>query len=86
MRLFDETLAAMRIPVRGEPLTVSAALNKLSDRDRSLREDAAKAVGSVFGERIRLFSLITNMLAKDKEVEDSWRRYPHPASSRTAPT
>jgi oligoendopeptidase F len=82
MRLFDETLAAMRIPVRGEKLTVSAALNKLSDRDRSLREDAAKAVGAVFDERIRLFGLITNMLAKDKEIEDTWRRYPRPASAR----
>ena len=82
VRLFDETLAAMRIPVRGEPLTVSAALNKLSDRDRSLREDAAKAVGAAFGERIRLFGLITNTLAKDKETEDSWRRYPRPPSAR----
>ena len=82
VRLFDETLAALRIPVRGEPLTVSAALNKLSDRDRSLREDAAKAVGASFGERIRLFGLITNTLAKDKETEDSWRRYPRPPSAR----
>ena len=82
VRLFDETLAAMRVPVRGEPLTVSAALNKLSDRDRSLREDAAKAVGSAFGERIRLFSLITNTLAKDKETEDAWRQYPRPPSAR----
>ncbi len=82
VRLFDETLASMRVPVRGEPLTVSAALNKLSDRDRSLREDAAKAVGSAFGERIRLFGLITNTLAKDKETEDSWRHYPRPSSAR----
>ncbi len=82
MRLFDETLAAMRIPVRGEPLTVSAALNKLSDRDRGLREDAAKAVGGAFGERVRLFGLITNMLAKDKEIEDTWRHFPRPASAR----
>ena len=82
VRLFDETMAAMRVPVRGEPLTVSAALNKLSDRDRALREDAAKAVGTAFSERVRLFSLITNTLAKDKEIEDNWRRYPRPASSR----
>ena len=33
-RLFDETIAGMRVPVGGEELTVSAALNKLSDRDR----------------------------------------------------
>ncbi len=41
-RLFDETVAGMRMPVAGESLTVSAALNKLSDRDRSVREAAGK--------------------------------------------
>ena len=40
-RLFDETVAGMRVPLGGEELTVSAALNKLSDRDRSVREAAA---------------------------------------------
>ena len=39
-RLFDETVAGMRIPLDGEELTVSATLNKLSDRDRSVREAA----------------------------------------------
>ncbi len=33
-RLFDETIAGMRIQVNGEELTVTDALNKLSDRDR----------------------------------------------------
>lgn len=81
-RLFDETMAAMRIKVQGEDLTVSAALNKLSDRDRSVREAAGKAIGDAFGERIRLFSLITNTLAKDKEIIDTWRHYPRPTSAR----
>ncbi len=82
VRLFDETMAGMRITVRGEALTVSAALNKFSDKDRSVREDAAHAVGAAFGDRIRLFGLITNTLAKDKEIEDTWRHYDRPASSR----
>lgn len=81
-RLFDETLANMRVPVGGEELTVSAALNKLSDRDRSVREAAAKGVSLAFGERVRLFALITNVLAKDKEIIDTWRRYPRPGSAR----
>ncbi|GAC1336656.1 MAG: M3 family oligoendopeptidase [Acetobacteraceae bacterium] len=81
-RLFDETVAGMRVPVRGEELTVSAALNKLSDRDRSLRADAAAAIGDAFGRNIRLFSLVTNTLAKDKEIVDGWRRYVRPASYR----
>ncbi|MBD0270952.1 MAG: oligoendopeptidase F, partial [Acetobacteraceae bacterium] len=81
-RLFDETVAGMTVPVGGEQLTVSAALNRLTDRDRSVREAAAKGVSQAFGERVRLFSLITNTLAKDKEIIDTWRRYPRPASAR----
>jgi len=81
-RLFDETIAGLRVPVRGESLTVSAALNKLSDRDRSVRADAAASIGEVFQRNVRLFSLVTNTLAKDKEIIDTWRRYPRPTSSR----
>ncbi len=81
-RLFDETIAALRVPVRGESLTVSAALNKLSDRDRSVRADAAASIGEVFGRNVRLFSLVTNTLAKDKEIIDTWRHYPRPTSAR----
>jgi oligoendopeptidase F len=81
-RLFDETTAAMRVQVAGEELTVSAALNKLSDRDRDVRAAAAKGVSEAFGANIRLFGLITNVLAKDKEIIDGWRRYPRPTSAR----
>ena len=81
-RLFDETIAAMRIPLRGEEVTVSAALNMLSDRDRDARAAAARAIGTAFGRNIRLFSLVTNTLAKDKEIIDNWRHYPRPGSYR----
>ncbi|MFO1024120.1 MAG: M3 family oligoendopeptidase [Acetobacteraceae bacterium] len=82
VRLFDETIAALRVTVRDEALTVSEALNKLSDRDRSVREAAGKAVGATFQNNVRLFSLITNTLAKDKEIEDAWRHYARPGSAR----
>jgi oligoendopeptidase F len=82
VRLFDETVASMRIDLNGESLTVSDTLNKLSDRDRSVREAAGKAIGKAFGDNIRLFSLITNTLAKDKEIEDTWRHHARPTSSR----
>ena len=81
-RLFDETIAGMRVNLRGDQLTVSDALNKLSDHDRALRQDAFAAVSTAFADRIKLFSLITNTLAKDKEVVDTWRHYPRPASER----
>ncbi len=81
-RLFDETIAGMRVDIDGASLTVSDALNKLSDPDRSVREAAAHAVGKAFGSRQKLFSLITNTLAKDKEIVDTWRHFPRPGSER----
>ncbi len=81
-RLFDETMAGLRVDLGTERLTVGDALNRLSDRDRAVRERAAHAIGALFTANIRLFSLITNTLAKDKELGDGWRRYPRPGSSR----
>jgi oligoendopeptidase F len=81
-RLFDETIAGIHVRVGDENCSVSAALNKLSDPNRTVREAAAHAVEQAFGERIKLFSLITNTLAKDKEIVDTWRHYPHPGSER----
>ncbi len=81
-RLFDETVAGMRVPLRGEELTVNAALNKLSDKDRATREAAGHAIAASFGANVKLFALLTNTLAKDKEIIDTWRHYPRPGSSR----
>ena len=81
-RLFDETMAALRVNVSGAELTVSRALNQLSDRDRDAREAAGRAIGETFTRNIRLFSLITNTLAKDKSIDDEWRHYPRPGSFR----
>jgi oligoendopeptidase F len=36
----------------------------------------------VLGRNVRLFALITNTLAKDKQLEDGWRNFPRPISSR----
>ena len=82
MRLFDETMAALRFPVRGEALTSAAALDLLSDAEPALRKEAAQALGSVLGENVRTFALITNTLAKDKEIEDQWRGFERPISAR----
>ena len=47
-----------------------------------MREAAGQAIGEAFGGNIRLFSLVTNTLAKDKEIIDTWRHYPRPGSYR----
>ena len=81
-RLFDETIADLRFPFRGRELTEPEAMHLLSDRDGAVRKEAALSIGEVFGRNVRLFGLITNTLAKDKEVEDRWRGFPRPISSR----
>ncbi len=81
-RLFDETSADLRFPIDGKDLTSAEALHLLSEPDPQLRKTAAKSLGEVFGRNARLFALITNTLAKDKEIEDRWRHFKHPISSR----
>jgi len=81
-RLFDETIAGLRFPIAGRDMTCAEALNRLSDRDPANRREAGEVVGRVMGDNSRLFALITNTLAKDKEIEDNWRNYPTPTSAR----
>ncbi|HEY2890648.1 MAG TPA: M3 family oligoendopeptidase [Dongiaceae bacterium] len=81
-RLFDETTAGQRFDFRGKPLTIDATLNLLTDRDGAKRKDAARALASGLRERAPAYGLITNTLAKDKEIEDRWRKFLRPVSSR----
>ena len=81
-RLFDETMAALRFPVDGRELTSQEALHLLSDPDPALRRKAAESIGRVLGDNVRLFGLIANTLAKDKEIEDDWRGYETPQAAR----
>jgi oligoendopeptidase F len=82
VRLFDETIAALRFPLNGKELTSAEALHLLSERDPAVRKAAAKTIGKVFGDNARLFALVTNTLAKDKEIDDKWRSYARPISAR----
>ena len=81
-RLFDETLAGLRFPIGGQELTNAEAFNLLSDRNPVVRKDAAEAITTSLGSAIRIFSLVHNTLAKDKEIEDRWRGYARPISAR----
>ncbi|MCW9034776.1 MAG: M3 family oligoendopeptidase [Rhodospirillales bacterium] len=82
VRLFEETMTALRFPVDDKELTSSEIFDMLSNKDGETRKKAAKSIGEVLGENIRTFSLITNTLAKDKEIEDKWRKFERPVSSR----
>ena len=81
-RLFDETMASLTFEVAGQQLPLEPTLTLLTDADRSKRAAAAQGLSKVFAENIRLFTLITNTLAKEKEIEDRWRKLPTPQASR----
>jgi len=81
-RLFDETMANLRFPFDGKMLTSEETLHLLSDHDGAMRKKAAEALGTVLRQNARIFCLVTNTLAKDKEVDDKWRHYATPPSAR----
>ncbi|CAA2104518.1 Oligoendopeptidase F, plasmid [Methylobacterium bullatum] len=81
-RLFDGTIASLRFPLQGEMLTLEPTLNKLQDPDGAVRKEAAGALGDVFRANLRTFALITNTLAKDKEISDRWRGFKDVADDR----
>ncbi len=83
-RLFNETMTALKFPVEGEtqPLALEPTLNLLSNGAEPKRRAAAEALATVFTENVRLFTLITNTLAKDKEISDRWRGFRDVADAR----
>ncbi|WP_420860709.1 M3 family oligoendopeptidase [Algirhabdus cladophorae] len=81
-RLFDETMAALTFTVGGEELNIEGALNLLTDPDRAKREAASHELARVFQSNIRLFARVHNTLAKEKSVEDTWRKMPSPQAGR----
>ncbi|MEX4008645.1 M3 family oligoendopeptidase [Neoaquamicrobium sediminum] len=81
-RLFDETMTALRFDVDGEKLALEPTLNRLQDPDGKVRQKASEALAATFRENLRTFTLITNTLAKDKEISDRWRGFEDIADSR----
>ena len=81
-RLFDETMAALRFEVDGETLTLEPTLNLMQSPDEAKRKAGAEALAKTFGANLKLFTLITNTLAKDKDISDRWRGFKDIADAR----
>jgi oligoendopeptidase F len=54
----------------------------MQDPKEERRKAASDALAKVFKENLRTFALITNTLAKDKEISDRWRGFKDIADSR----
>jgi oligoendopeptidase F len=81
-RLFDDTVANLRFKVGAKTLAIEPTLNLLQDRSEKVRRSAAEALGKTFLANLRTFTLITNTLAKDKEISDRWRGFADIADAR----
>jgi oligoendopeptidase F len=81
-RLFDETIAGMSFEVDGEVMGIEATLNCLSEQNRAKREAGARALVKGFAAQLPLFARVHNTLAKEKEIEDRWRKLPSAQAAR----
>ncbi len=81
-RLFDQTISGLRFRVSGRELAIEPTLNLLQDRAGEKRKAAAQALAKTFKANERTFALVTNTLAKDKEISDRWRGFQDVADSR----
>jgi oligoendopeptidase F len=81
-RLFGEVVAAMRVQLDDQELTLDVALSRLLWSDREARRTAAEAVSAALEPGLRTRGFIYNTLVYDKSVEDRLRHYPNWLASR----
>ena len=82
VRLYDETLAGMKLSYDGELLPLEAVVHKMGDKSADVRKKAAVSLNAGLSAQLPLFTTITNVLAKDKVIDDKWRKFQSPESSR----
>ena len=82
VRLFDETAASLRFPVDGTEVGEAEVLDMMTDPDPEVRKKAGLSRSAVLAENERLMALVLNTIAKDKSVDDKWRGFDRPVSSR----
>ncbi|MGA2893587.1 MAG: M3 family oligoendopeptidase [Xanthobacteraceae bacterium] len=81
-RQFDAAIANLRFKVLGKTLAIEPTLTLMQDRSGTKRKAAAQALAATFQNNVQGFALITNTLAKDKEISDRWRGFADIADAR----
>ena len=82
VRLFDETMAGLTFPFEGQQVSEAEILNMLSHPDAKKSKEAGASLAGVLQENQKLFTLIINVIAKDRDIDDQWRGFETPVSSR----
>ena len=82
VRLFDETVNNLKFTYDNKTLNSQEIFDLMGNKDGEVRKKAGKAIGKTFSENSKIFAFITNILAKDKAIDDKWRGFERPISSR----
>ena len=82
IRLFDETVAGLTFPFEGGRVSEAEILNMLSSSDAAKRKEAGASLAAILKENEKLFTLIINVIAKDRDIDDKWRGFKTAVSSR----
>tara|TARA_A100001011_G_scaffold186701_1_gene195292 strand:- start:891 stop:2675 length:1785 start_codon:yes stop_codon:yes gene_type:complete len=81
-KLFDETISELSISISNKKYSFEESLNLFQNSNSRIRTIAGIKVSKVLEQNIKIFSRITNTLAKEKQIEDENRRFESPAASR----
>jgi oligoendopeptidase F len=82
VRLFNESAAAVRVDLDGEPITVEAAISRLQEPDRATRHRASDALAAGLATSLRTKAFVFNTVMYEKAIDDRLRSYPHWLASR----
>ena len=82
VRLFDETMAKLEFDVDRKRLALEPTLKLLTDKNEKKRKAASNALAKTLKQNLRLFTHITNTLAKDNEIDNRWHGFNDVAASR----
>lgn len=82
MRLYEETSSRLVFTVDGRQYNDAEISKLLLDKDPQIREKAGKEINRVCKENAPLFTMIYNMVIKDKAIEDEKRGFKRPVSER----
>lgn len=82
VRLYEETSSRLVYEVDGKKYNDAEISKLLLDKDSTVRHKAGAEINRVSKENAPLFSLVYNMVIKDKAIEDNKRGFKNPVSAR----
>jgi len=82
VRLFDETINNLKFSFGKKTLNSQEIFDLICHHQEEIRKKAAKSIEKTFADNIKIFAFITNILAKDKAIDDNLRGFNKPISSR----